>query len=176
MNAEEKEDAMGRVVLGRTGLEVCRLGLGGIPIQRVTAPEAVATVLHAIGTGVDLIDTARGYTTSERCIGLALRQTDKNVVVASKSTAKAADSVRADLETSLKELQRDYIDLYLCHFVSSEADYQTVIGPGGALEGLTRAKAEGLIGHIGITSHDLRVLDRAIDDGLFATIMPCATW
>jgi uncharacterized protein len=164
---------MERVVLGRTGLEVYRLGFGGIPIQRVTEQEAVATVLHAIETGVDFIDTARGYTTSERRIGTALKQTDKRVVLASKSMAKTAEAVRADLETSLKELQKDYVDIYQCHYVSTEADYQTVTGPGGALAGLTRAQEEGLIGHIGITSHDLRVLERAVADGLFETIMVC---
>jgi len=48
-----------------------------------------------------------------------------------------------------------------------------VISPGGALEGLRKAKEEGLIGHFGITSHSLAILDRAVDDGLFDTIMVC---
>ena len=174
---------MERIVLGRTGLEVRRLGLGGIPIQRVSEAEAVATVRHAIERGVDFIDTSRAYSTSERRIGLALKQADagaaspedpgRRVILASKSHAKTADAMRADLETSLKELQRDYIDIYKCHFVSNHADYEKVISPGGALEALRRAKAEGLIGHIGITSHNLEVLDRALDDDLFDVIMVC---
>jgi predicted aldo/keto reductase-like oxidoreductase len=162
-----------RIVLGRTGLEVFRLGFGGIPIQRVSEAEAVQTVSHAIERGVDFIDTSRAYTTSERRIGLALKQTDTRVIVASKSHAKTAVAVRADLETSLRELGRDYIDLYQCHFVSSPADYLQVTGPGGALEGLRRAQEEGLIGYVGITSHSLDVLDRSLDDGLFDTIMVC---
>src|SRR5665811_319070 len=101
---------MERIVLGRTGLEVFRLGFGGIPIQRVSEAEAVQTVSHAIERGVDFIDTSRAYTTSERRIGLALKQTDTRVIVASKSHAKTAVAVRADLETSLRELGRDYID------------------------------------------------------------------
>ena len=72
---------MKRVVIGKTGLEVNRLGFGGIPIQRVDEEKAVETVLHAVETGVDFIDTARAYTTSERSIGLALKQTDKKVVI-----------------------------------------------------------------------------------------------
>ncbi len=164
---------MERMVIGRTGLEVYRLGFGGIPLQRASETQAVETVLHAIHLGVDFIDTSRAYTTSERRIGLALKQTDKKVTLASKSHNKTAEGARADLEISLKELQRDYMDLYQCHFVKDEVDYQKVISPGGALESLKKAKEEGLIGNIGITSHSLDVLDRSLDDGLFDTIMVC---
>jgi predicted aldo/keto reductase-like oxidoreductase len=164
---------MERMIVGKTGLEVFRLGFGGIPIQRVSETQAVETVLHAIHRGVDFIDTSRAYTTSERRIGLALKQTDKKVILASKSHSRTSDAVRADLETSLKELQRDYIDLYQCHFVKDDADYQKAISQGGALEALKKAKEEGLIGHIGITSHSLDVLARSLDDGLFDTLMTC---
>jgi predicted aldo/keto reductase-like oxidoreductase len=164
---------MKRMVLGRTGLVVRRLGFGGIPIQRVSEVEAVETVRHAIERGVDFIDTSRGYSTSERRIGLALKLTNKKVVIASKSHAKTAEAAQVDLETSLRELQRDYIDIYKCHFVSTPADYERVTSPGGALETYRKARSEGLIGHIGITSHNLDVLDRAVDDDLFDVIMVC---
>jgi|WetSurMetagenome_2_1015567.scaffolds.fasta_scaffold24207_3 uncharacterized protein len=167
---------MERMVLGRTGLDVYRLGFGGIPIQRVTEEEAVATVRRAIERGVDFIDTSRAYTTSERRIGLALKQVGAaadRVVLASKSHSKTADKARADLETSLKEFDRDYIHIYQCHFVASDADYRTVTSPGGALEAYREAKDEGLIGHIGITSHSLDVLARAVEEELFDTVMVC---
>jgi len=164
---------MSRVVLGKTGLEVNRLGFGGIPIQRVDERQAVAVVVHAIEQGVDFIDTSRVYTTSERRIGKALAQTDKRVILASKSQSRTADKVRKDLETSLRELNRDYIDIYQAHFVADEQVYTQVISSGGALEGLRKAREEGLIGHIGITSHSLDLMDRVLDDGLFETIMVC---
>ena len=164
---------MERMVIGRTGLEVYRLGFGGIPIQRVSEAQAVETVLQAVRLGVDFIDTSRAYTTSERRIGLALKQTDRKVILASKSLSRRYDKVRMDLETSLKELQRDYIDLYQCHFVRDEADYRNVTAPGGALEALNKAREEGLIGHIGISSHSLDILDHSLDDGFFDTIMVC---
>jgi predicted aldo/keto reductase-like oxidoreductase len=164
---------MEKMVIGRTGLEVHRLGFGGIPIQRVSETQAVETVLQAVRLGMDFIDTSRVYTTSERRIGLALKQTDRKVILASKSLSRKYDAVRTDLETSLKELQRDYIDLYQCHFVRDEADYENVTAPGGALEALNKAREEGLIGHIGISSHSLDILDRSLDDGLFDTIMAC---
>ncbi|OFW56594.1 MAG: hypothetical protein A2133_00045 [Actinobacteria bacterium RBG_16_64_13] len=180
---------MQRMTLGRTGLETYRLGFGGIPIQRVTEAEAVETVRFALERGLDFIDTSRAYSTSERRIGLALKEAGigadrtgpdgtagpagRHVVLASKSHAKTADKMRADLETSLKELQRDYIDIYKAHFVSNQADYETVISTGGALEALQKAKEEGLIGHIGITGHSLDVLYRALTDDLFDVVMVC---
>jgi predicted aldo/keto reductase-like oxidoreductase len=95
------------------------------------------------------------------------------VVLATKSVNRTADGIQADVAVSLKELRRAYIDLYQCHAVRDPQDYEQVIGPGGALEGLRQAKAQGLIGHIGITSHSLDLMERVISDGLFDTIMVC---
>jgi len=164
---------MKRIVIGKTGLEVNKLGFGGIPIQRVEEDQAVKTVLHAVEKGVDFIDTSRAYTTSERRIGIALQQTDKKVILASKSHCRTSEGIQADVATSLKELQTDYIDLYQCHFVKDDQDYNQVISSGGALEGLIQSKEKGLIGHIGLTSHSLDFMDRVLDDGLFETIMVC---
>jgi uncharacterized protein len=173
MPVDKEIRRMKRIVLGKTGLEINRMGFGGIPIQRVKEKEAIGTVLHAINEGVDFIDTSRAYNTSERRIGRALKETDKKVVIASKSQSKSADGLFKDLETSLKELQVDYIDLYQAHFVRDEKDYRGIIGPKGALEGLMKAKSVGLIGHIGLTSHSLDLLDIVIAEGLFETIMVC---
>jgi predicted aldo/keto reductase-like oxidoreductase len=164
---------MERITLGRTGLTINRYGFGGIPIQRVDEDQAVDTVRHAVEQGVDFIDTSRAYTTSEGRIGKALKLTDKKVILASKSVSRKSDDVRADLEKSLSELQVDHIDLYQCHFVSTREDYQRVIQPDGTLDTLIKAKEEGLIGHIGITSHSLEVLELALNDGLFDTVMVC---
>ena len=163
----------GKVILGKTGIEIKRLGFGGIPIQRVDERQAIEAVIHAIERGVDFIDTSRAYTTSETRIGMALLETGKEVVLATKSQQQSADKVRKDVEISLKELQRDKIELYQCHFIRDLAAYRRVTSKGGALEGLLKARDEGLIEHIGITSHSLDVLDRVIDDGLFETIMVC---
>ncbi len=163
---------MKQITLGRTGLKVKKLGFGGIPIQRVDEDQAVETVRYAVEQGIDFIDTSRVYTTSETRIGKALKQTDRSVVLASKSKDRTASGIRADLEISLKELQRDVIDIYQCHFVKEE-DYSRIIAKGGALEGLQAAVDEGLIGHMGITSHSLDLLSRIADDGLFDTIMVC---
>jgi predicted aldo/keto reductase-like oxidoreductase len=172
IEVENKEVETMHVTLGRTGIRVKKLGFGGIPIQRVEETQAIDVVRYAVERGMDFIDTSRIYTTSEERIGRALKQTDKKVVLASKSKERTADAIRKDVEISREKLQRDFIDLYQCHFVQ-EDEYSRIISPGGALEGLQRAKEEGKIGSIGITSHSLQLLDKIIDDGLFDTIMVC---
>jgi predicted aldo/keto reductase-like oxidoreductase len=102
-----------------------------------------------------------------------LKQTDKKVAIATKSFARSADGIQKDVEISLKELQRNYIDIYQCHGISNAEEYRLITAPDGALSGLQKAKEQGLIGHIGITSHSLDLLEKIIDDGLFETIMVC---
>lgn len=167
---------MKKVILGSTGIEATRLGFGGIPIQRVNESQAVEVVLHAIETGIDFIDTSRMYVTSEGRIGKALKQTDKKVALATKSMNRFSDGIQKDIEVSLKKLQVDYIDIYQCHAVSDNDEYERVLRPGGALEGLRKAKEQGIIGHIGVTSHSLDLLEKIIDDGFFETIMVCLSF
>jgi len=164
---------MKRIALGNTGMEAVRLGFGGIPIQRINEAQAVEVVLYALEKGIDFIDTSRMYTTSESRIGKALKETDKKAIVATKSFNRSADGIQKDIETSLRELQLGYIDLYQCHGISTEEEYRLVTSADGALSGLHKAKEQGLIGHIGITGHNLDLLEKVLDDGLFETIMIC---
>ncbi|MDR1727362.1 MAG: aldo/keto reductase [Acidobacteriota bacterium] len=164
---------MKRMTLGRTGIEAWRLGFGGIPIQRVSEGQAVDTVLYALEKGVDFIDTSRMYTTSETRIGLALRQTDKKPVLATKSFARTSDGIRKDVDVSRRELHRDVLDIYQCHSIGTPDEYKKITAKDGAYEGLLKAREEGLVRHIGITSHSLDVLDKALDDDLFDTVMVC---
>jgi len=164
---------MKQVKLGKTGIEVNRLGFGGIPIQRVSEEQAVDAVLYAIEKGIDFIDTSRMYTTSETRIGKALSQTAKKPVIATKSFGRTADAIRKDVEISLRELQRDVIDIYQCHSINTVEEYLKITAKDGAYDGLVKTREEGLIRHTGITSHSLDVLERAMDDDLFETIMVC---
>ena len=65
---------MEKIRLGRTNLIVTKLGWGGIPIQRAKEAQAVSVLQAIVDLGVDLLDTARGYTTSERKVGMALKR------------------------------------------------------------------------------------------------------
>jgi predicted aldo/keto reductase-like oxidoreductase len=167
------EDMLRKQRLGRTGLEVVKLGFGGIPIQKVSQEDAVEVVKHVINQGVDFIDTAHGYTTSEERIGLALKQVDKQIYISSKSPARTAEGLLEHLELSFKRLQVDKIDIYNCHGINNFKDYEKITGPGGALEGLKQARDKGLIDFLGITSHKLEVLEQAVSDGYFDTILVC---
>lgn len=163
---------MERRKLGATGLEVSALGFGAIKLPKVDEEEAGRALNRALDLGIDFVDTARAYRDSEAKIGRALKHRRNEYILATKSSARDAAGLRADLEMSLRELQTDYIDLYQFHSVSTPAAYQQVIAPGGALEEARKAQQQGLVRHIGITQH--RAVDEmelAIHSGEFVTIM-----
>jgi len=161
-----------KVRLGRTNLIVTQLGWGGIPIQRTGESEAVSVIRTVVEMGVDLLDTARAYTDSEYRIGLALQKADKPVILSSKSLVRT-DKIYEEVKESLRQLKVKKVHIYHFHGVSNFEDYQKVMAPGGAYAGLKRARDEGLIDHIGITSHNLKILERAIEDEYFDVIMTC---
>lgn len=162
---------MEQTTLGRTGLEVTRLGFGGIPIQTVTGhDEAVAVVRHAAARGINFFDTARGYTVSEAIIGEALEGRRDQCVIATKTPSRDVDGVARDLETSLASLRTSYIDLYQFHNVMDDETLAKVMAPGGPLEFLEQEQRRGRIRHIGITSHRLETIIRAAATGRFATV------
>jgi predicted aldo/keto reductase-like oxidoreductase len=157
--------------LGKSNLNVSVVGFGGIPIQKITADEAAELVHKAETMGVNFIDSARGYTVSEEYIGHALKGRRDKWIIATKSMARTCDAMTSDIQTSLRNLQTDYIDLYQIHNIKEIDSYNQVIGENGALSALFNAKEKGLIGHIGITAHSLDMLKLAIESGLFETIM-----
>ncbi len=163
---------MEKVRLGRTNLIVTKLGWGGIPIQRAEEAQAVSVIRAVVDMGVDLLDTARGYTNSERKVGLALQGIDKPVILSSKSPVRT-DKIYDQVYESLKQLQVKKIHIYHLHNVSKFEDYEKVMSPGGAFEGLQRARDEGLIDHIGLTSHSLDVLERVLGENRVEVIMTC---
>lgn len=157
--------------LGRTGLQVSCIGLGGIPIQRVDQAEAVRVVRSALDNGINFIDTARGYTDSEEKIGRALKGVKREeVILATKATSRSAESILRDVDESLGLLGVEYIDLYQMHNVKTEEELNRVTGPGGALEGLKKAQGQGKIRYIGVSSHTRENLEKMIPMGIIDTI------
>ena len=129
--------------LGKTGLKVSAIGFGGIPIQRTGMEEAVDTIRQALELGINFFDTARGYSDSEKKIGLALKGRRSQVILATKSMARNKSALKQELEQSLRDLRTDYIDLYQLHNLRSREALEKVFGPEGALEGLEEARREG---------------------------------
>lgn len=158
------------VTLGKTGLKISRLGFGGIPIQRVDAATTKALVKAMADKGINYIDTARGYTVSESYLGEALEGLRDKFILATKSMARTKEAMAADIETSLKNLRTDYIDLYQVHN-PNVAQLEQVIAPGGALEALMEAKEAGKIGHIGLTGHTMELFEKAVELDWVETFM-----
>ncbi|MBR5474738.1 MAG: aldo/keto reductase [Lachnospiraceae bacterium] len=158
------------VTLGKTGLEISRMGFGGIPIQRTDVAAVKELVKAMVEAGVTYIDSARGYTVSEEFLGEALEGYRDKFVLATKSMARTKEAMAADIEVSLKNFRTDYIDLYQIHN-PSPADFDKVQQEGGALEALMEAKAAGKIGHLGITLHSLDLFKKALDLPWVETIM-----
>jgi len=162
---------MKTVRLGKTGLEVSRVGMGGIPITRPTEDEAIKVVQRGLDLGISLIDTAAGYTTSEERIGKAIAGRRDQVIVATKGGWDDKAMVVEHMERSLKRLSTDYIDLWQFHGVNRFEEYEHVLKPGGAMEAAQEALEEGKIRHIGLSSHSLDVAKRAVTSGHFETIL-----
>ena len=157
-------------LLGKTVLKISRLGFGGIPIQRVDAKTTCALMDKLISMGVNYIDTARGYTVSEEFIGQAIEGKRDKFILATKSMARTREAMEKEIETSLKNLKTNYIDLYQVHN-ASVSDIDTVTAPGGALEALFEARSAGKIGHIGLTAHSIEAFEKAIELDWVETIM-----
>ena len=156
--------------LGKTGLTISRMGFGGIPIQRIDA-EGTRKLLHEMADkGINYIDTARGYTVSEEYLGYAMEGIRDKFVVATKSMARTKEAMAADIETSLRNLRTDHIELYQVHNPSME-QLEQVIGKDGALKALMEAREAGRVGHIGLTCHSVQVFERALELDWVETIM-----
>lgn len=157
--------------LGLTGLKVVPIGFGGIPIQRLEQGTVTALINQMMVEGINFIDTARGYTTSEQMIGIALEGGKReNFILATKSMSRDYDQMKADIETSLRLLQTDFIDLYQCHLVKDLDQYALIMSENGAYKALLEAKAAGKIGHIGMTAHSASFVDQVIREMPFETL------
>ena len=156
--------------LGKSGLKISVLGFGGIPIQRIDAAGTKVLMEQLVEAGVNYIDTARGYTVSESYLGEALEGIRDKFILATKSMARTAEAMAADIDISLSNLRTDYIDLYQVHNPTL-AQLEQVCAPGGALEALFAARNAGKIGHIGVTAHSTEVFEKALELDWVETIM-----
>lgn len=157
-------------ILGKTGLRVSRIGFGGIPIQRIDAEGTRALMQALVEKGVNYIDTARGYTVSEEYLGYGLEGIRDKFVLATKSMSRDKESMARDIAISLANLRTDYIDLYQLHNPKLE-ELDVIFSENGAIQALRQAKAEGKIGHIGITAHSAAVFEKALEYDEIETVM-----
>ena len=161
---------MEKVILGKTGLAISRMGFGGIPIQRTDRESAIALIRALADKDINFIDTARAYGVSEEYIGAGIVGMRDRFVLASKTKPFTRAEMAAEIDSSLAAFCTDFIDLYQLHNITSR-NLDVAMGEGGALEALFAAKAPGKIGHIGLSTHYIEVFERAIDLPWVETIM-----
>ena len=158
---------MKQVTLGRTGITVCQNAFGVLPLQRVEMDEAVKILRRAYDGGFRFFDTARAYSDSEEKIGNAFEGMRDKIYIATKTMAKTPEDFWEQLETSLKLLKTDYVDIYQFHCV----DRCYAPGDGtGMYECMLEAKAQGKIRHIGVTAHKIQVAFDCVESGLYETM------
>ena len=161
---------MRMITLGKTGITVPQNAFGALPVQRVPKENAVPLLRKAWEGGMRLFDTARGYTDSEEKLGEAFGNgfvPRDQIVITTKTHAKTPFGFWKDLDTSLRLLKTDYIDIYQLHNVPQ--CYKPGDGTG-LYECLLKAKEQGKIRHIGITTHKIEVGLEIVKSGLYETL------
>jgi len=168
---KEKEAKAGREgmplrKLGKTGELVSILGLGGsFTIAASDRVEEAEKIIHrALDLGVNYIDTAPSYGSSEKNIGQAIKDRRGEAFLASKTLDRTYEGTMELFHQSLERLQTDYLDLLQVHGLHSEDELEQVLADGGALAALDELKQEGLIRFTGVTGHrDPQVLLEALE-------------
>lgn len=160
--------------LGKTGVDVTILGLGGEGILRTYGHDRKAHDLinKAIDLGVTYLESARAYSGSESYYGKALRERRKDIFLASKSHARDKKGALQHLSETLNNMKTDHLDLWQIHDVRTDEDVEEIFGPEGALEGFRQARENGSVRFIGVTGHhDPDILLKCIEKFDFDTVL-----
>jgi len=177
----EARDRLGPLLpkrkLGKTGVDVTMLGVGGYHIGWTTEKDAQETIEAALEGGVRFFDTAESYGphTGENRYGKYLTPKYRDLIfLMTKTYSKDAATAEKHLEGSLKRMKTDYLDLWQVHSVGDPADVDERI-ENGVFEIMMKAKESGKVKHIGFTGHqspaaNLRVLDQTKTTKIFETV------
>ena len=178
--------------LGRTGLEVSPITLGGAPLgsmpenfgYEVAERDAVDLVRAVLDSGIRSIDTANGYSEgrSEQRIGLAIAESGglpEDALVITKVDQADGDysgaRVAASLAESRQRLGLDHLPLVHLHDPEFHG-FAEITGPGGAVEALVAARTRGEVGRIGLAGGDVREMARYMDLGVFDALLVHNRW
>lgn len=167
-------DGIPRRRLGKTGEMVSIFGLGGQALleQPDKADEAVALISRAIDLGVTYCDSARAYGPSEEYYGAVMKYRRREVFLTSKIYERPRDEAWQSLETSLRNLQTDHLDLIQIHSLRYPEEVDLIVKPYGALQACVEAREQGLVRFIGVTGHfDPQVINQAIRRFDFDTVL-----
>src|SRR6185312_11728084 len=142
--------------LGRTGVEVSMIGLGGYHLGLPSEADAIRIVHEAVDHGVTFLDNCWDYHkgASEARMGKALAGGYRDrVFLMTKLDGRTAQAAAKQLDESLRRLKTDHVDLLQVHEVIRDTDPARVFGPGGAIEAFVKARQAGKTRFIGFTGH-----------------------
>lgn len=142
---------------GRTGHMSTRTLFGAAALGGVTQEEADQTLALLLQYGINHIDTANSYGHAELRIGPWMPEHRDKFFLATKTEERTYDGAWRHLELSLKRLQTDVIDLWQMHVMVDPDEWQTAMGPDGALKAFVEAKEQGLVRFLGVTGHGVTV-------------------
>ena len=157
--------------LGRTGQMSSILTFGGFAVGWVNQKEADKAIEMALEAGINQIDVSPFYGDAEARLGSWFRRHGNDFFLGCKTEAKTKTEAREALKKSLETLQVDRCDLFQFHGVKNNGELNTILGPGGALEAVLEAKAQGLVRFIGITGHFPPLFNEALKRFDFDTVM-----
>lgn len=173
-NVNAADNALPKRRLGKIGYDVglVSLGAGLPPIRHDDDPEAAVELInHVLDVGINYIDTAESYGVSEINLGKVMKDRRDEVFLVTKSYEDTYDEVLRATEESLERLQTDYLDMCKHHAVMSMEALDQVGGSDGGLGALERLRDEGVIRHIGITSHTASVMTEALERHDFECVL-----
>jgi len=163
--------SMLRRILGKTGVEVSAVAMGGIVVMNMPQKDADAMVRWAYDNGVTYFDVAPTYGDAEERLGPALKGLRDKVFLACKTEKRDKQGAAEALRQSLKRLQTDHFDLYQLHALRTKEDVEQAFGPNGAMEAILEAKEKGLIRFVGFSAHSEEAALMALERYPFDTVM-----
>ena len=140
--------------LGRTGAKLTIIGEGGARFHLISFEEGKEIVRRAYDLGINYFDMARSYAegNAEDVYGAVIPSFRKDIFLTSKSGQRTRKGAESDLETSLRRLKTDYLDLWQMHGVNKREEVEKIFSPGGAIEAFEAAKKSGKCRFIGYTN------------------------
>lgn len=159
---------------GRTGHDSSRIIFGAAALGGMRQERADTTIEMVREAGINHFDTAASYGDSELRLADFLQDHRSDVFLATKTGDRDGDGARASIEKSLERMRIDQIDLIQFHNLAQDADWETVMADGGALQAAMQAQEEGLVRFIGVTGHGTRIAEmhlKSLDRFDFASVL-----
>lgn len=142
---------------GRTGHLSTRTIFGAAALGSVTQAEADATLEVLLQHGINHIDTAASYGDAELRLGPWMDQHRDKFFLATKTGDRTRQAARDSIQRSLERMRTSQIDLIQLHALIEPQEWETALGPGGALEACIEAREKGYVRFIGITGHTVTI-------------------